>query len=119
MVAEAGKPKNILLENVGYQKNDLLVIYVPDSGLAEDAELIGSLHNGNKQIDWRSARKQDFAGVADESLFLFIKTADIPGVNPQTRLSILLKNNKSGDNTKIQYRLLRANPMMYGPEWFQ
>jgi hypothetical protein len=119
VVAEAGKPKNILLENAGYQKNDLLVIHVPNSGLSEDAELVGSLHNGDQQIDWRSARKHDFDGVADESLFLFVKTADIPGVNSKTRLSILLKNNKSGDNTKILYRLCRANPMMYGPEWFE
>ena len=96
-----------------------MVIHVPNSGLSEDAELIGSLHNGDQQIDWRSARKHDFDGVADESLFLFVKTADIPGVNPKTRLSIMLNNNKSGERTKIQYRVCRANPMMYGPEWFE
>jgi len=115
---ETNKPFDIHLVSVGFQKNNLIVIHVPDT-LGNDAELIGSLHNGNKQIDWRSAKKNEFAGIGDGSMFLFIKTADIPGITNVTSLSILLKSVKLGIKVRVQYRLCRSNPDMYVPGWFE
>ncbi len=116
---ETHKPFDIPLKNMGYQKNDLLVFHLVDDSLPEDAELIGSLHNGDHQIDWRSSKKSEFRGIGDNRIFLFIKTADIPGVSGNTRLSIYLKTEKTGIKTRIEYRLCRANPNMYGPAWFE
>lgn len=109
---------DIPLGKVGYQKNDLIVIHIPDT-ITADAELIGSMHNGDKQIDWRSAKKTEFKNVGDGSLFLFIKTADIPGVSADTKLSLLLKSDNQGIKTRMEFRLCRANPDMYGPAWFE
>jgi hypothetical protein len=110
---------DIPLGKAGYQKNDLIVIHIPDSLAENNIELIGSMHNGDKQIDWRSAKKGEFNNVGDGSLFLFIKTADIPDVCYDTKLSVLLKTEKPGRKIRMQYRLCRANPDMYGPAWFE
>ncbi len=107
---------DIFLDKVGYHKNDLIVMHIPDT-LGYDAELIGSLHNGDKQIDWRSAKKAAFTGVDGGSTFLFIKTADISGISRDTRLSIILKSKKTGIKTRLHYRICRPNPDMYGPAW--
>lgn len=114
---ETHKSIDIQMDKIGYQKNDLIVIHIPDTILS-DAELIGSLHNGSTQIDWRSAKKTEFKNVGDGSLFLFIKTADIPDISGNTSLSIVLKSEKPGIKIRMQYRLCRANPNMYGPAWF-
>jgi len=116
---ETNKPFDIALEKAGYHKNDLLVIRVADSSLTENTELIGSLHNGDEQIAWYNTKKSDFMGVDDQSVYLFIKTADITGVSGNTRLSVFLKSEKSGIKTIMLYRLCRANPDMYGPAWFE
>lgn len=110
---------DIPLGKAGYQKNDLIVIHIPDSLAENNVELISSLHNRDKQIDWRSAKKPEFKNVGDGSLFLFIKTADISGVCYDTKLSVLLKTEKPGRKIRIQYRLCHANPDMYGPAWFE
>jgi len=118
-IVETNTSSDIPLIKVGYQKNDLIVIHIPDSLAENNVELIGSMHDGDKQIDWRSIKKTEFNNVGDGSLFLFIKTADIPSVCYDTRLSILLKTKKPGRKTRMQYRLCRANPDMYGPAWFE
>ncbi|NBP05917.1 MAG: hypothetical protein EBV15_06815 [Bacteroidetes bacterium] len=118
-IIKTNQPFEINLKNEGFQTNDLLVIHLADTTLPENTELIGSLHKGNRQIDWRSSKKSEFRGVGDNSLFLFIKTADIPGVSGNTTLSIYLKSEKKGIKTRIEYRLCRANPNMYGPSWFE
>lgn len=116
---ETNKSFDFALEKAGYHKNDLLVIRVADSSLSENAELIGSLHNGDEQIAWYNTKNSNSMGVDIQGVFLFIKTADIKGVSGKTRLSIFLKTRKSGIKTIMQYRLCRANPDMYGPAWFE
>jgi hypothetical protein len=118
-IIQTNQPLEINLKNEGFQTNDLLVIHLADTTLPENTELIGSLHNGNRQLDWRSSKKSEFRGIGDNSLFLFIKTADIPGVSGNTRLSIYLKTEKQEIKTRIEYRLCHANPTMYGPSWFE
>jgi hypothetical protein len=116
---ETEKPLDINLKKAGYQTNDLIVIHLINPTLSSDIELIGSLHNGNRQIDWRSSKKSEFRGIANESIFLFIKTADIAGISSRTKLSILLKSIKPGIKTRLEYRFCRANPNLYGPAWFE
>jgi hypothetical protein len=116
---ESEKPLDINLKKAGYQTNDLIVIHLINPTLSSDIELIGSLHNGNRQIDWRSSKKSEFRGIANESIFLFIKTADIAGISSRTKLSILLKSIKPGIKTRLEYRFCRANPNLYGPAWFE
>ena len=98
--------------------NGVLVFHLPDSGLAPNTELIFRILRNNRQIDFRSAKKSDFHGVGDGTLFLFVKTADIPGLKNGDVIQLNISADGKPMQSQMKYRKSEGNPYLYGVEWF-
>jgi hypothetical protein len=104
----------IQLKKLNFQKNDVLVVQIPDTTISDSLMLVSELLNDGNQFDFRSSKKVDFKQVGDGSLFLFIKTADIREVKENTTLKVHIENISIKKGIEIAIRCSKSNPYIYG-----
>ncbi|MBL7812567.1 MAG: glycosyltransferase family 39 protein [Bacteroidetes bacterium] len=99
------------------QPNAVIVFHIPDTTLPDNTELICATVKKGKIIDWRSSKKSDWRNTGDGTVFLAVKTADIPGINARCTFEIGVKINDRLHRQKVEIRSSAGNPYLYGAIW--
>jgi hypothetical protein len=110
------QPIGIAFKELGYQKNDVIVIqFIPSDTANVKGEIQSNITQNKHAIDWRSTNIEEQKGLANNEYYHCIKIADIPKIGPNSILECKVLDGEKYVAGVLKIRVSTGNPWLYSP----